>query len=129
MDKYRVKVTDENTGHEEYGEAQIVGIPVDQWEQKIDTLTQEGQQFAQELHSQGHPFQVRVLAPREVSEPGEGVSMTAVTIAGDWKARTKLAMVEDANAFLTKAYQLGIFSKDLAKMLAAAIEEKTIKIT
>ena len=80
---------------------------------KIATLKRDGEQFVQEIRGQGHSFQVRVLGPREAHEdaPQRGdVNLTAVVIEQDWKAQTKLAMVEDANNFLTKAYQMGVLS-------------------
>ena len=44
----------------------------------------------------------------------------------DWKAATKLKMVEDANNFLTKARQVDIFHPDVLGALKSVLEEELL---
>lgn len=130
MTQYRVKVTNDN-GQVEYGDAPTVIVPVEHWKEKMAMLKKEGEQAAEEMQIQGRPFQARVLGPREApddsSEYGE-CHLTAVIIKRDWKAQTKLAMVEDANNFLTKAYQIGVLSKELSHILKVVIEGGKVSV-
>ena len=125
--EYSVKVT--RNGHDEYGYAQIKWIPVEQWKEKMVTLQKEGEQAAEEMQSRGRPFQTRVLNPQEApensSENGE-LNLVAVVIERDWKVPTKLAMIEDANNFLTKAYNIGALNAALSPILGRVIEEKSL---
>ncbi len=131
MAELRVKVTND-AGQTEYGYAPTVFVPVEQWKEKMATLKRDGEQFVQEIRGQRHPFQVRVLGPREAPDdaPQRGeVSLTAVVIEQDWKAQTKLAMVEDANNFLTKAYQIGVLSAGVSQILKTVIEGGEVSLT
>ena len=49
---------------EEYAEAQVAWIPMDQWEKNMAALKQKGEQTVEEIQKQGHSFQARVLGPR-----------------------------------------------------------------
>ena len=49
-----------------------------------------------------------------------------LTIQHDWKAVTKLEMVEDANNFLTKARQVDILHPDLLGALRSVLEEEAL---
>ncbi len=131
MAEFRVKVTND-AGQTAYGYAPTVFVPVEQWKEKMATLKRNGEQFVQEMRSQERPFQVRVLGPREAPDGApqrEEASLTAVVIEQDWKAQTKLAMVEDANNFLTKAYQIGVLSAGVSQILKTVIEGGEVSLT
>ena len=105
--------------------ADVNVIPKDEWDGKLAVVRQKGERFAREMRSQGKPFKAVVLAPKEAPEGGDA-TIRLVVIQNNWKAATKLEMVEDANNFLTKAYQVGIFHPDLPAALSSVLEEKLI---
>ena len=71
------------------------------------------------------PFKVVILAPKE-TPVGAEVTANVTLIQRDWKAATKLAMVEDANNFLTKAHKIELLNPDLLAALRSTIEEEPL---
>ncbi len=100
-------------------------IPKDEWDGKVDVVRQRGERFAREMRSQGKPFKAAILGPKEVPKDAE-FTLQAVVIQLDWKAATKLELVEDANNFLTKARQVDIFHPDLLAALKSVLEEEPL---
>ncbi len=100
-------------------------IPQDEWVRKVAVVRQKGERFAKKMRRKGKPFKAAILASKEVPAGAE-VAMQAVVIQRNWKAATKLEMVEDANNFLTKARQIDIFHPDLLAALKTTIEEEPL---
>ena len=97
------------------------------WESKMRAVRRSGSRMAQVLiKEEGRHFMPKILATLE--GPGsdethvEKTQLTAVIIPLDWKVETRLAMVELANDFLTKAYSLDSLDSSLQSLLAATIE-------
>ena len=126
---YRVKVSNE-AGQEVIAESPAEEVSADQWAEKIATLQKEGWQFIKEVGFPEKTFQARVLGPKEIpANYAAQYSLTAVIIEYDWKAKTKLAMVEDANNFLSKAFAIDLFDPVVAQILKAAIEGRKVSLT
>ena len=101
--------------------AETTVLPQHEWEKRLITLKEEGNRIASDFRAQGHRIVPKVLAPRE-SLPGD--TLAAVVIHLDWTIATRLAMVESANDFLTKARVLGPIHRALPTVLRMMIEGK-----
>ncbi len=95
-------------------------ISKDEWDGKVEAIRKKGERFAKKMRIQGKPLKAEILGPREVPV-GEELTMPVILIQRDWKAETKLEMVEEANNFLTKARQVGILHPDLLAALRATL--------
>lgn len=100
-------------------------ISQDEWDRKVAVVRQKGERFAKEMHSQGKPFKIAHLGPKEFPKDA-GFQLHPLTIQHDWKAVTKLEMVKDANNFLAKARQIDIFHPDVVASLRSVLEENPL---
>lgn len=95
--------------------------PPDSWDQKMKPVKEAGNRMAKKLREQGHPFDVAILAPKEVRS-GDSVPLSGIMMELDWKIATKWEMVESARDLITNAYNLDSLDPALPTILTAVIE-------
>ena len=107
----------------ESGEVTFTVKPKHSWDEKMSVIKEGGNRMAKKMREQGHEFNVKILAPREIHDR-DSIPLSAVTIGLDWQIATKLEMVESARDLITKAYVLGSLDSALPTVLASVIEGK-----
>lgn len=104
------------------GKPKVLSVPpADSWDQKMKSVKEAGNRLAKKLREQGHPFDVAILAPREV-RGGDSVPLSGIMMELDWKVATKREMVESARDLITNAYTLDSLDPALPAILTAVIE-------
>ena len=108
-------------------EAQIDWISAEEWQGKKEEQRQAGVRISEDMRRKGHTFQAKILAPRHAPKDKavfKEFNVATVVIKRDWKIATKLAMVEDANNLITKAYMTDSLDAAFPLILTSVIEEK-----
>ena len=100
-------------------------ISKDEWDGKVSFVRRKGERSAEKMQRQGKSLPLAIIGPKEVPVDAE-FRAQGVEIQLDWKAATKLKMVEDANNFLTKARQIDIFHPDVLAALRSVLEENPL---
>ena len=96
---------------------------MESWPEIMSAVQEEGLRMANQLREQGEPFDMGILAPREV-KGGDKVPLSGVIIPLDWKIAKRREMVEIARDLITNAYMLDSLDPGLPTVLRSIIEGK-----
>lgn len=94
------------------------------WDERMASIKKEGQIAADQSINEGHHFEIKILAPREIlGRSDRPIQLGSVTVPLDWRLVKRRHMVEIARDFIDAAYTLDeSYDPSLPSILAATIE-------
>ena len=123
MEDSKISVEATSGDYSETAYAEMSILEKHEWSQKMERIQAYGKIVAKRMNEEGHQLVMRVLAPKEI-QLTDAVALRAVGFNADWRAATRIEMVESANDIYTKAWSLGPVDKALPEILAQIIEGK-----
>ena len=125
MEDSKISVEAASGDYSETAYAEMFILEKREWSQKMERIQAYGNIVAKRMNEEGHQLVMRVLAPKEI-QATDSVALRAVGFNADWRAATRIEMVEAANDIYTKAWSLGPVDKALPEILAQIIEGKSL---
>ena len=113
----------DNVGNSESVSNEDTAKSMQSWPEIVSAIQEEGLRMANQLREQGEPFDVGILAPREV-KGGDTIPLSGVVLPLDWKIAKRREMVESARDLITNAYILDSLDPMLPTALRSVIEGK-----